>query len=232
MGKDPLTRTMVCKDLGFPTNTTTASEISEITKKVREHTLGAALLLGADPEQYSGMIRGLKNASLAGRDKWPKNITEAHDYLSKWEGDDVSARGSCDYEGVAFTSSTNPTREPQPWHAKMTCRNCNKVGHVAALCENNKVSNTNVQDAEVHEEAAQQLIDAVQLNITMLTCSSVKTKNTGVHLLPMMASTAVKFQKNGFSLIVNQRLMHSQTLTCCVTSIERKGLTQSYTGIQ
>jgi hypothetical protein len=33
------------------------------------------------------MIRELKNASLAGRDKWPKNVTEAYNYLSKWESD-------------------------------------------------------------------------------------------------------------------------------------------------
>jgi hypothetical protein len=43
----------------------------------------------------------------------------------------------------------------------MTCRNCNKVGHVAAFCENNKKTATaNTQDAEVHEEAAQQLLHA------------------------------------------------------------------------
>jgi hypothetical protein len=155
---------MVCKDFGFPTNTTTASEISEITKKVRDYPLGAALLLGADPEQYSGMIRGLTNASLADRDRWPKKITEAYNYLSKWEGDDLSACGSCDYEGVKFTSNTNTTREPQPWHAEMMCQNCNKVGHIAEFCDNIKVSNTNVKDEEVHEKAAQQLIDAVQVH--------------------------------------------------------------------
>jgi hypothetical protein len=164
IGKDHLTRTMVCKDLGFLTNTITASEISEITKKVRDYTLGVALLLGADPERYSGMIMGLKNASLAGREEWPKNVTEAYNYLSKWEGDDVSTRGSGDFESVAFTSKTNHMKESKAWHAKMTCQNCNKVGHIAAFCENNKVSDANVQDTEVHEEAAQKLINAMQLN--------------------------------------------------------------------
>jgi hypothetical protein len=51
------------------------------------------------------MIRGLKNASLAGRDEWPKTVTEAYNYLSKWEGDDSSARVARDFEGVAFTNT-------------------------------------------------------------------------------------------------------------------------------
>jgi hypothetical protein len=159
LGKDPLTRKMVCTDLGFNTTTTTATEIAEITKKVRAYTLGTVLILGADPDRYSSMIRGLKNVSLAGQDEWPKNVTGAYNFLSKWEEDDTSARGSRDYEGVTFT---NNAREPQPWHIKMTCQNCGKIGHIAAFYENDKVSDTDVQDREVHEEAAQQLLDTVQ----------------------------------------------------------------------
>jgi hypothetical protein len=120
LGEDPLTRIMVCEELGYQANTTTASELLEITKTVRDYTLGAALILGADPDRYSNMIRGLKNASFAGRNEWSKTITEAYNYLSKWEGDDVSSRVSRDYEGTAFTNSER-IREPQPWHAKMTC---------------------------------------------------------------------------------------------------------------
>jgi hypothetical protein len=172
LGEDPLIRIMVCKDLGYQTNTTDATELAEITKNVRDYTLGAALILGADPDRYSSMIRGLKNASLAGQDKWPKNITEAYNYLSKWEGDDASRRVSRNYEGTAFTNSErvreSPSREPQAWHAKMTCRNCNTVGHIASFCENNKVTTTNVQVADTdvpndsHEVAARQLLNAVQ----------------------------------------------------------------------
>jgi hypothetical protein len=69
------------------------------------------------------MIRGLNNTSLAGRDEWPKTITEAYNYLSKWEGDDNSARAARDFEGVAFANDTREpqpdTREPQHWHTKM-----------------------------------------------------------------------------------------------------------------
>jgi hypothetical protein len=170
LGEDPLIRTMVCKDLGFQAGTTAATELAAITKNVRDYTLGAALILGADPDRYSSMIRGLKNASLAGRDEWPKNMTEAYNYLSKWEGDETHSRGSRDYEGTAFTNSERiSTREPQDWHAKMTCRNCNKLGHIATFCPN-KDANTNVQAAEttptpptdVDEVAAQQLLSAVQ----------------------------------------------------------------------
>jgi hypothetical protein len=77
LGEDPMTRTMVCKDLNYSTGTTVATEIAEITKTVRGYTLGAALILGAGPKRYSSLIRGVKNASLAGRDEWPKNVTEA-----------------------------------------------------------------------------------------------------------------------------------------------------------
>jgi hypothetical protein len=53
-------------------------------------------------------------------------------------------------------------RGPQPWHEKMTCRNCNQKGHIAAFCKDDKTktADTNVQEAQVHENAAQQLIDA------------------------------------------------------------------------
>ena len=161
LGEDPLTRTMVCKDLGYQQNTSSATELSEINKKVRDYTLGVALILGADPERYSSMIRGLKNASLAGRDEWPKNLTEAYNYLSKWEGDDSNAQGSQDYEGLNFVSDN---REPQPWHAKLTCRNCGKKGHIAPFCKNEKNSSNNVQDGEEDEEAEQQLLNGTQEN--------------------------------------------------------------------
>jgi hypothetical protein len=87
LGEDPLVRALVCKDLGYSIDTRNTVEISEITKTVRDYTLGAALILGVDPDRYSSMLKGLKNASLAGRDEWPKTVTEAFNYLSKWEGD-------------------------------------------------------------------------------------------------------------------------------------------------
>jgi hypothetical protein len=110
------------------------------------------MILGADPDRYSSMIRGLKNSLLAGRDEWPKTVTKAYNYLSKWEGDDSSTRMACDFEGVSFTNDTREPqpdrREPQAWNAKMTCRKCLKVGHIAKFCDNEKVSHTNVQDGE------------------------------------------------------------------------------------
>jgi len=90
---------MVYKDLSYQLNTSSATKLLEINKKVRDCTLGVALILGADPARYSSMTRGLKNASLAGQDEWPKNLTEAYNYLSKWEGDNSNAQGSQDYEG-------------------------------------------------------------------------------------------------------------------------------------
>jgi hypothetical protein len=78
LGEDPLTRTIVCKYLGSRFNMTTASEVTQITKNVRDYTLDALLILGDDPDRYSSMIRDLKNASLAGRDECPKTVTEAY----------------------------------------------------------------------------------------------------------------------------------------------------------
>lgn len=166
LGEDPMTRVMVCKALGFSKSTTVATEIAEITKTVRGYTLGAALILGADPKRYSGMIRGLKNASLAGRDEWPKNVTEAYNYLSKWEGDEPSGKNERDYEGSSFLNDQDKEqkkeypKEPQPWHANMTCRKCLKKGHIGYFCDDNTTADTNVQTGQdTHEEASQQLLD-------------------------------------------------------------------------
>jgi hypothetical protein len=168
LGEDPMIRTMVCKDLGYNEDTTNAAKIAKISVTVRDYTLGAALILGADPERYSSMIRGLKNASLAGRDEWPKNVTEAYNYLSKWEGDEPSGRHEREYEGSSFLNDQEkvPKKEypkvPQPWHENMTCRNCLKKGHIAAFCGDKepKSAETNVQDGQAtHEEADQQLLD-------------------------------------------------------------------------
>ncbi len=110
LGEDPMIRAMVCKDLSYQEDTTSATEITEISKTVRDYTLGAALILGADPSRYSNMIRGLKNASLAGRDEWPKNVTEAYNYLSKWETDEPSDRHERDYEGSSFLNDQEKKR--------------------------------------------------------------------------------------------------------------------------
>ena len=166
LGEDPMVRAMVCKNLSYNLNTTDTEEIKEIAKSVRDYTLGAALILGADPERYSGMIRGLKNASLAGRDEWPKNVTEAYNYLSKWEGDEPSGHNDRDYEGSSFVNDQEREprkeypKEPQPWHAEMTCRKCLKKGHIGQFCGKIKEADTNVQDGQsTHEEAEQQLLD-------------------------------------------------------------------------
>jgi hypothetical protein len=172
LGEDPMIRTMVCKDLNYLVTTTNATEIAEITKTVRDYTLGAALILGADTERYSGMIRGLKNASLAGRDEWPKNVTEAYNYLSKWESDDSNPKSTRDYQETSFLSDHDkkprdpkePDKEPQAWHAKMTCRNCNTKGHIASFCPDAKLATANVQDGTVHEEGMQQLFDAATIS--------------------------------------------------------------------
>jgi hypothetical protein len=152
LGEYPLTRTIVCKHLGFRANTTIANEVVEITKKVREYTLGTAMILGADPDCSHSIIRGLKNASSTGRDEWPNTVTAGYNYLSKWEGDDSSARMASDFEGVAFTNDTREPqpdrREPQACHAKMAYHKCLKVRHLAIFCENEKVSHTNVKDGE------------------------------------------------------------------------------------
>jgi hypothetical protein len=52
LGEAPLTRTIVCKHLGFRVNT----EVAEITKKARDYTSGAALILRAGPDRYSSII--------------------------------------------------------------------------------------------------------------------------------------------------------------------------------
>jgi hypothetical protein len=169
LGEDPLTRNIVCKHLGFRANTAIATEMAEIAKKVRDYTLGTSMILRADPYCYSSMIRGLKNASLAGRDEWPKTVTEAYNYLSKCEGGDTSARVARNFESISFVNDTRDpqpdTSEPQAWHAKMTYRKCKKVGHITCFCENEKVSNTNIQDGETHvtnEEAVLELMVADQ----------------------------------------------------------------------
>lgn len=113
LGKDPLTGVMVCKDLGLQVTTTSATKLAEITKTVQDYTLDAALILRADPDCYNSMTQGLKNPSLAGRDEWPKNVTEAYSYLSKWESKGTTGRGSHDYEGAAFTSQGHERRKPR-----------------------------------------------------------------------------------------------------------------------
>jgi hypothetical protein len=167
LGEDPMVRTMVCKNLGYNADTRNATEISIITTTVRDYTLGVALILGADPERYSNMVRGLKNASLAGRDEWPKNVTEAYNYLSKWEGEEQNLHTNRHHQETSFVNNEDKERykkrekdtEPQDWHVKMTCRNCNTKGHIASFCPDAKAANTNVQDGESNEEALAQLID-------------------------------------------------------------------------
>jgi hypothetical protein len=166
LGEDPMTRAMVCKDLGYKTDTTRASEIDKITKTVRDYTLGAALILGADPERYTSMIKGLKNASLAGRDEWPKNVTEAYNYLSKWEGDGSNGHHGRDYDATSFVNDEDKKeydrpKGPQKWHEQMTCRKCLQKGHIAVFCKDDKTktADANVQDGQTHDEEDQQLID-------------------------------------------------------------------------
>lgn len=169
LGEDPLTHKMVAKSLGFSETTKVAAEIEAIAKSVREYTLGVAFILGADPERYGNLVRGLKNASLAGRDEWPKSMTEAYNYLAKWECDESRSREVPEYVGNQFmTADDSSPKEPKPWHAKMTCRNCNKLGHIAAFCKETGVALTTVLTsaaAKGEEEAVMELIDGQETDV-------------------------------------------------------------------
>ena len=46
LGEDSLNCKVVCKALNYCSNTTVAAKKAEITKKVKEHTLGMTLILG------------------------------------------------------------------------------------------------------------------------------------------------------------------------------------------
>jgi hypothetical protein len=60
LGEDPLTRTIVCKHLCFWANTTIETEVAKITKKVREYTLGTAMILGTDPDHWQAAMNSPK----------------------------------------------------------------------------------------------------------------------------------------------------------------------------
>ena len=50
---------------------------------------------------------------MAGRNEWPKNVTDAHNRLSKWEGEGNAPPANYqDYEGVSFMTD-NGTKEPE-----------------------------------------------------------------------------------------------------------------------
>jgi hypothetical protein len=224
LGEDPMTRAMVSKNLGCSIRTTTNTEVAEITKTVRDCTLGVALILGADPERYTDMIRRLKNASLPGRDEWPKNVTEVYNYLAKWEGDEPSNRNSRDYEGSSFLNEKEYqepkeriSKGPLPWHIKMTCRNCNKKGHIAAFCGDDKTksieqtADANVQEGQVDGEAAQQLLDGSQL------ANENEEHHADLFLCEEQKHTSVSFQLkdgiNGGRIPKDWILLDSQSTT-------------------
>ena len=158
------------------------------------------------------MVPGLKNASLAGQDEWPKNVTEAYNYLFKWEGDDIGGAKTRDYEGVAFgiDGETAKPSGPQPWHTKMTCRNCNRKGHIAFWCENAKAADTNVQDGEVLEDATQQLLDSLleetetNSEADIFVCETDENRNASFHLRDGI---------NGRRILKNWVLLDSQSTT-------------------
>jgi hypothetical protein len=104
----------------------------------------------------------------------------------------------------------------------MTCQNCNKVGHIASVCENNKVSTPTFRLQTLkfprtptrRHHSSYSMLSSTKLRTrtTTLTCPYVRIKNTGVPLSRRrMVSTVGKSQKNGFSSIASQPLMLSQT---------------------
>ena len=110
IGEDPLTRTIVCRVLGYCPNTRVVAQKAEISNIGKEYTLVTAFIYESDPNLHGNMARGLKNASLVVRYEWPKSVTEAYKYPSKWEGeqDIVTMRG------LRLELMTNPPRLVDP----------------------------------------------------------------------------------------------------------------------
>lgn len=138
IGSDPLIRKLVCKDFSINEATTDTTELTTIQKETREYTLAVALILGADMNRYGNMITDYKNAHLAGRDEWPKNLVEAYSRLSKWESNTQQQAIAKHTEGLSFATDDGKdhyVREPKPWHKNKICRLCGIKGHVGPFCE-------------------------------------------------------------------------------------------------
>jgi hypothetical protein len=151
--------------------------------------MGAAAILDADPEQRSNVLKSLENASSAGQDEWPQNVTEACNCLSKWEGDDKGNQQPCDHNGVAFGLDGNAGKAsgPQPWCAKMTRKNGNKKGHIASFWEDKSPTQMSRMEKFTKGRRNSCLIPCFRMlgKIMRLACSHAKAncvrmKKTGV----------------------------------------------------
>jgi hypothetical protein len=117
-----------------------------------------------------------------------------------------------DYKGTSFVNDHDKDhkvrdKEPQSWHMKMTCRNCNKKGHIASFCPDFKparlTSRTEKFTKRRRHSSLMALRWPMKMKITMLICSYAKIKNTGVYLsssrTALMADESRKTTTNAFS---------------------------------
>jgi len=163
---------VVYKEKKIKISSASASEKDDVSAASRERILGIGFIAGADTVRCGTMLRSFENACTAGRDEWPKTLSDAHRVMTNWKQERNSSP-RLDNEGVSF--ATEGGGEGKKKNAHATCFKCGKKGHVSYECpgtdeetdtnantqEGNHGSNGELQSGE------QLLIDAVEDAITL-----------------------------------------------------------------
>ena len=157
---------VIFKDMGMSPTTTIASEKDAVTAASRERMLGIGFIIGADRTRYGNMLRSLENAYAAGRDEWPKSLTNAYRVMTNWKQERNSGP-RIDNDGLSFATEGGGGQPRKKKGANSTCFSCGKKGHLSHDCPGTEDANANAQENQQDDDdntqsGEQLLIEAVE----------------------------------------------------------------------
>ena len=134
------------------------AELIDLKEEIKDRSMAVAFLLGADCLQYGKLVENMENDYLQGRNNYPTTVSAAYHLIINWKQD--PRLGLCEVGPIGHEVSfntidggdsmllNNGERGRQKVKANVTCNKCQKKGHYANECNEDKPPATSTPRAE------------------------------------------------------------------------------------
>lgn len=165
VGNEPGIVEGIAAHQGLDMATVDSDQEAALNQAARQHYLAVAFIFNSDRNRFGRLLENLENDFLLGDDNYPKTVTSAYNLLTNFKEDQRNMLRGPSNDGVSFNTigeeeesavepavvlATNGAAKNQNEFPHITCHRCDKKGHYASACAEERQTSTQMLMAGVN----------------------------------------------------------------------------------